>query len=37
MYSFDKFHELIAETIDKNPFSKNPEKLASEIAQISKP
>ncbi|CAM3243535.1 polyprenyl synthetase family protein [Empedobacter stercoris] len=34
MYSFDKFHELISETIDNNPFSKNPEELYEPMDYI---
>ncbi|WP_313384084.1 polyprenyl synthetase family protein [Chishuiella sp.] len=34
MYSFDKFHELVTETIDRNPFSKTPEELYEPMDYI---
>jgi len=34
MYSFDKFHELVTETIDRNPFSKTPEELYEPMNYI---
>ena len=34
MYSFDKFHELVAQTIDENPFSKSPNELYEPMDYI---
>ncbi|WP_313376154.1 polyprenyl synthetase family protein [Chishuiella sp.] len=34
MYSFDKFHELVTETIERNPFSKTPEELYEPMDYI---